>query len=109
MEESAIKCPACGTALDLGRPTCPGCGRDVASLLPTEGPTDATPAPEGVARSIGDFGILRTIGRGGMGTVYEAYQASMRRRVALKVLDSVVIPSPDETSRFEREAWIGAA
>jgi hypothetical protein len=42
-----------------------------------------------------------------MGTVYEAYQDSMRRKVALKVLDAGLFPSEGEFSRFEREAWIG--
>jgi hypothetical protein len=41
-----------------------------------------------------------------MGAVYEAYQQSMRRTVALKILDSGIDPSSNELSRFEREAWI---
>ncbi len=51
--------------------------------------------------------MLRVLGRGGMGSVYEAYQESMHRKVALKVLHQEAIPSHDETARFEREAWIG--
>jgi transposase len=35
---------------------------------------------------MGEFRVLRVLGRGGMGTVYEAYQESMHRKVALKVL-----------------------
>src|SRR5262245_61333578 len=38
------------------------------------------------SKSIGDFRIVRELGRGGMGIVYEAEQLSLNRRVALKIL-----------------------
>jgi serine/threonine protein kinase len=54
---------------------------------------------------IGDYRIERLLGRGGMGSVYQAYEESMHRTVALKVLTPALMGG-DETSRFEREAWI---
>ena len=65
----------------------------------------SSPAPVGANLQFSDFDIIRTLGRGGMGTVYEAYQRSMHRRVALKVLGAQ--PSLSRSERFEREAWIG--
>ena len=63
--------------------------------------------PEGVPEVIGDFRILREVGRGGMGVVYEAEQISMRRPVALKLLSLVITASPQAVKRFQREARAG--
>ncbi len=54
--------------------------------------------------TLGDFRIVREIGRGGMGIVYEAEQQSLKRRVALKVLGPAVSESPRQLQRFLREA-----
>ncbi|MHC4879965.1 MAG: serine/threonine protein kinase, partial [Planctomycetota bacterium] len=62
------------------------------------------PVPE----RLGDFDIVREIGRGGMGVVYEAVQRSLHRRVALKVLGSHVANSPKQLTRFQREAEAAA-
>jgi serine/threonine protein kinase/formylglycine-generating enzyme required for sulfatase activity len=51
----------------------------------------------------GDFRIVREIGRGGMGQVFEADQLSLRRRVALKVLRTALV-SGRRVERFRREA-----
>lgn len=53
---------------------------------------------------LGDFRIVREIGRGGMGVVYEAVQESLGRQVALKVLLASSILDPKQLSRFQREA-----
>ena len=53
---------------------------------------------------LGDYRILREIGRGGMGVVFEAEQESLGRRVALKVLSSSAVIDAKQVRRFEREA-----
>jgi serine/threonine protein kinase/WD40 repeat protein len=53
---------------------------------------------------LGDFRILRVIGYGGMGIVYEALQESLGRRVALKILPSQHLLDPRQLQRFQREA-----
>jgi serine/threonine protein kinase len=59
-------------------------------------------------RQLGDFRILREIGRGGMGIVYEAEQVSLGRHVALKVLPQKLLEEPKQKHRFEREAKAAA-
>ncbi len=57
---------------------------------------------------IGDFRILREIGRGGMGVVFEAEQVSLGRHVALKLLPMSLLRVPKHRRRFEREARAAA-
>jgi serine/threonine protein kinase/Flp pilus assembly protein TadD len=54
--------------------------------------------------SLGDYELLRKIGHGGMGVVYEAYEKPMERRVALKVLPTGIAGDPRKLNRFLREA-----
>ena len=55
-------------------------------------------------KTLGDFRVIREVGRGGMGVVYEAVQTSLNRRVALKLLGPHVSGSATQLQRFRREA-----
>src|SRR5262249_29579109 len=85
------------------------------SLIQIVGPDfeESGGAPTGAAcrkapLQIGDFRILREIGRGGMGVVYEAEQLSLSRRVALKVLPFASVIDPRHVQRFKNEALAAA-
>lgn len=72
-----------------------------------EDEAEATPVPQ-PGRCLGDYRLLREVGRGGMGVVYEAEQISLRRRVALKVLPAHLIDSPRAIERFRHEAALAS-
>ena len=71
---------------------------DISGGLPQE------TAKGGDQRKLGDYVIVREVGRGGMGVVYEAEQETLGRRVAIKVLSSRSRLNPHQVRRFEREA-----
>jgi WD40 repeat protein/serine/threonine protein kinase len=60
------------------------------------------------SRTIGEFTVIREIGRGGMGVVYEATQASLNRRVALKTLPISGRMDQRQIQRFQNEARAAA-
>lgn len=60
-------------------------------------------------QTLGDFRILRELGRGGMGIVYEAKQLSLNRCVALKILPMAAVLDPRTLQRFKNEAQAAAA
>jgi serine/threonine protein kinase/Flp pilus assembly protein TadD len=78
--------------------------RDLLECLLAVEPTVESGAES--ARVLGDFRLLREIGRGGMGVVYEARQLSLDRRVALKVLPPHMTQRPSTVARFRREAAV---
>lgn len=57
---------------------------------------------------LGDFRLLRQVGRGGMGVVYEAEQLSLHRRVALKILPLAGVLDERQLTRFRNEALAAA-
>ncbi len=57
---------------------------------------------------LGDYRLVREIGRGGMGVVYEAVQISLGRRVALKILPFAAALDGKQLQRFKNEAHAAA-
>ncbi|NIO68957.1 MAG: protein kinase, partial [Anaerolineae bacterium] len=55
-------------------------------------------------QTLGQYQLVERLGRGGMATVYKAYQPSLDRYVAVKVLSTFLAQDPDFTARFQREA-----
>ena len=80
------------------------------NLAPHE--SQSYPMPETAGGSapdhLGDYHIIREVGRGGMGIVCEVEQESLGRRVALKVLPKQMLLDPKQKKRFSREAKAAA-
>jgi len=85
--------------------------QETAPLARPDGP-ESTPRVDPVASDalgrIGGYRLIRELGRGGMGTVYEAHSEALDRRVALKVVRGDLSSSPEALERFQLEARAAA-
>src|SRR5262245_10402399 len=68
----------------------------------------ANPPGDPVPLTLGDYRIVRRVGQGGMGVVYEAVELALGRTVALKVLGFHDLLDPAYVERFLREARAAA-
>jgi serine/threonine-protein kinase len=62
-----------------------------------------------VGKRVGKYEIVRMIARGGMGTVYEAINTHINKRVAMKFVDGELARNKDSVARFQREAEAASA
>jgi serine/threonine protein kinase/WD40 repeat protein/tetratricopeptide (TPR) repeat protein len=100
-----------GFLRDLKRRGPPGRDDDTISALQARPDLEAGNEPVAAPPrlpTIRGFRIVREVGRGGMGVVYEAEQEALGRRVALKVLAAGSLPDAQRVRRFEREARAAA-
>jgi serine/threonine protein kinase/WD40 repeat protein len=86
---------------------------EMEQLASVDGPHTGPYSPAGAGnggppQQLGEYRILREIGHGGMGVVYEAVQESLGRHVALKVLPLHGLLNPTQRERFRREAKAAA-
>jgi serine/threonine protein kinase len=72
------------------------------------GTAASSTGPSLAGRRIGDYQVVRELGRGGMGVVYLAHDASLQRDVAIKVLQPALASDPEFETRFIREARTSA-
>jgi len=96
-------CPKC--LLKAGLPTQPPTGPQGTIIVTAESLSPGLPAPGG---QLGHYHIVRSLGGGGMGNVFEAEDLENGRRVALKVL-SQALDSPEARHRFFREGRLAAS
>jgi hypothetical protein len=89
-------CPACGYCYEPGTGLC---GRDGAVL-------SRLVASRAIARR---YRLDRRLGQGGMGTVYEAFDGELERRVAVKLIRPELVAGVDAAARFKWEAKAAAA
>ncbi len=97
MNAQPLRCPTCDTRFDAASGFCT---HDGARLVPAAGDADAL-----VGNVLADrYRIVKLLGQGGMGRVYEAQHVNINKRLAIKVLRSEVTAVPSTVARFRQEA-----
>ena len=95
-DDAFAECPQCGACDGVNATRC---AEDETPLVRTS-----------IPRVLGGrYTIHRRLGRGGMGTVYEARDGALERRVAVKVIRDDMVGSPDAADRFRHEALVAAS
>ncbi|MCZ6778142.1 MAG: tetratricopeptide repeat protein [Acidobacteria bacterium] len=122
IQAGADKCEACGLALAGSAGAPPSREGATLTFIPGENPTESIgplshPAGDGTVRKnfppghrLGKrYEIVAVLGEGGMGTVYEAVDHDLQRRVALKVIRNEMTSQPEVLERFKREILLASS
>jgi hypothetical protein len=116
----SLPCPRCGRVLEYsGEPPlfCGYCGSrlklaatvDFDHEAETVAPREASAASAEVPEQVGGYRLLRPLGEGGMGKVYEAKDIASGRHVALKLIAPNFATSPETVERFRQEGRLASA
>lgn len=102
------KCGNCKVYLEFAKDAKVGSGGGAVPTIEQVSALAGPPKPEQmVGRKYGDYVIARLVGKGGMGSVYEAEHAGTKQKVAIKILAEQYARIPDVVKRFKREATAG--
>jgi eukaryotic-like serine/threonine-protein kinase len=99
-------CAYCGKAIEQQLPDSTATrDAEAATLPPVPGSRPSAPPPE----ILGGYRLLKPLGEGGMGTVYEAEEIATGRHVALKMIATEHVAAEDAVERFRREGRLASA
>src|SRR5437763_1440261 len=111
-------CRSCGQRLVAGDRYCPSCGMSADSAQVTArisgANADSAHSPwSGIfdklqTATLGEFQVIRELGRGGMAAVFLAHDIHLDRKVAIKVMSPMLSSDQRMVERFRREAKTGA-
>jgi len=95
-----MQCPKCSTPVDDAKKFCPACGTAIEGAAEEPGPDVMLGQVLG-----GKYKVIRLLGEGGMGAVYEGEQTlgTTKRKVAVKTLHPHLSRDEKVKARFERE------
>jgi serine/threonine-protein kinase len=92
-------CPACNGRYEGGQ----FCAKDGTALVKD---TNPVVKEDMVGKILADrYRIIRLLGEGGMGQVYEAQHVNINKRFAIKLLRPEIVANPEAVQRFRQEAW----
>jgi serine/threonine-protein kinase len=95
-DDGFVECPQCGACRGINATRCAEDGTPLVRV--------SLPRVLG-----GRYTIHQRLGRGGMGSIYEAQDGALERRVAIKVIRDEMVGSPEAADRFRREALVAAS